>query len=273
MTEAEKRVFARKANVLRRQLNREQLRNLIAEQLKDTPEWANNRIAGVVGVDDKTVAAVRTSLEATSEIPKLDALTGADGKARPRKQAKRRSLTIDHDDDHDDEDEEEDERTPDYTEKEWDDLWAGRGKLAKMKQNAFRHAIALIKEGVPPDSPAIAALMKDASLLTMKTPSYDPLFGRPDEERRQWHLFMLFLVRRLNYHALGASHHVEWVLQRSFQNVDEWLGEEGDKFCKIWGMRPVSPQLKEQWAAFATEHASRALPDLIAELEAAEKAA
>lgn len=46
------------------------------------PHWSDNRIAGHVGVTDKTVAEVRTQLEATSEIPKLDAREGADGKTR-----------------------------------------------------------------------------------------------------------------------------------------------------------------------------------------------
>src|SRR5690606_19840732 len=50
--------------------------------LRRHPERADNRIAGEVGVDDKTVAAVRAELEATSEIPKLDYRVGKDGKVR-----------------------------------------------------------------------------------------------------------------------------------------------------------------------------------------------
>lgn len=42
LTEAEKRVLARKLNVLRRHLTREQVRQLIGDQLRDTPEWANS---------------------------------------------------------------------------------------------------------------------------------------------------------------------------------------------------------------------------------------
>ncbi|MGH6691134.1 MAG: hypothetical protein ACREF4_10725 [Gammaproteobacteria bacterium] len=56
---------------------------LIADQLRDTPKWANNRIARELGVESKTVAAVRSRLEATSEIPKFARLLGADGKERP----------------------------------------------------------------------------------------------------------------------------------------------------------------------------------------------
>jgi ParB-like nuclease domain len=262
----EKRALSRKLNALRRHLTRDQMRQLIADQVKETPAWANNRLAGALGVDDKTVASVRTHLEATSEIPRLDTLTGADGKGRPRKQAKRRHLTIDHDDYDNDEEDIPAKGKPEYTEKELDDLWAGKGKLAQMKQNALRHAIALMEEGVPSDSPAIAALIKDASIVTFEAPGYDPLAGRTDEEKRQWHVFMLYLVRHHNHAPEGAAQHCEWLLGR-FQNVEEWMGEEGDKFCKSQHMRQVSSKLKKQWALFATEHASRTLPDLIAELE------
>ena len=47
LTEEERRIFARKSNMLRRHLSRKQVRELIAEQLKDTPSWANNRIGQV----------------------------------------------------------------------------------------------------------------------------------------------------------------------------------------------------------------------------------
>jgi len=90
LSEQEKRAFARKNNILRRHLTREQVRRLIAEQLKDSPEWADNRIAEELGVDGKTVGSVRDDLEATSEIPKLDRLVGKDGKSRPRKQPRKR---------------------------------------------------------------------------------------------------------------------------------------------------------------------------------------
>jgi hypothetical protein len=85
MSEEDRRMFARKANMLRRHLSREQVRQLVAEQLRDTPNWANSRVAQALGVDDKTVKVVRDTLESTSEIPKFDKLIGADGKTRPTK--------------------------------------------------------------------------------------------------------------------------------------------------------------------------------------------
>lgn len=82
LTEDEKRLFARKANTLRRHLTRQQIREILAAQLKDTPHWADNRIARELSVDSKTVTSERRRLEATSEIPKLTELEGTDGKVR-----------------------------------------------------------------------------------------------------------------------------------------------------------------------------------------------
>src|SRR5262245_10526863 len=90
LSEQEKHAFVRKNNILRRHLTREQIRSLIAEQLKETPGWADNRIADELSVDGKTVGSVREDLEATSEFPKLDRLVGKDGRTRPRKQPRER---------------------------------------------------------------------------------------------------------------------------------------------------------------------------------------
>jgi hypothetical protein len=83
LTEAEKRAHARALNLTRRHLNREQRRQLIEDQLRETPQQSDNQIAEALGVTDKTVAKRRQHLEATSEIPKLDRTVGADGKSRP----------------------------------------------------------------------------------------------------------------------------------------------------------------------------------------------
>jgi hypothetical protein len=78
--------YAISANIQRRHLTAEQKRDLIAKVLKAKPESSNVQIARQVKVDDKTVAKVRTSLEATSEIPRLEKTVGKDGKERPAHQ-------------------------------------------------------------------------------------------------------------------------------------------------------------------------------------------
>lgn len=82
LDETQRRTFARQNNVLRRHLTRAQIRELMIQQIKETPEWANNRIAQSLGVDKKTVQTQRKRLESTGEIPKLTQLVGLDGKKR-----------------------------------------------------------------------------------------------------------------------------------------------------------------------------------------------
>jgi site-specific DNA-methyltransferase (adenine-specific) len=83
LTEAEKLAHARRLNLERRHLSREQRNQLIDDQLRATPELSSNRIAESLGVTDKTVAKRRHHLESTSETPKLGRTVGRDGKSRP----------------------------------------------------------------------------------------------------------------------------------------------------------------------------------------------
>jgi ParB-like chromosome segregation protein Spo0J len=78
LSELEKRAFARKNNILRRHLTREQVRELIEQQLKETPEWGDRRAAKELGVDHKTVGAVRGRLISSGEIPSCEKTVGAD---------------------------------------------------------------------------------------------------------------------------------------------------------------------------------------------------
>lgn len=60
-------------------------RQLIREQLRETPERSDRQIAAGLGVSDKTVGSQRKEMERTAEIPQLSTNIGADGKERPRK--------------------------------------------------------------------------------------------------------------------------------------------------------------------------------------------
>jgi ParB-like chromosome segregation protein Spo0J len=83
-TDAEKRELAWRLNMQRRHLDQAQKRDAIAAKRKESPEWADNRIAHLLGVDSKTVRSVRTSLEIREELPKVELLEGKDGKYYPR---------------------------------------------------------------------------------------------------------------------------------------------------------------------------------------------
>ena len=82
MTEEEKRTHARKLNLARRHLNREQKQDLIREQLRETPEKSDRQIASRLGVDHKTVSAKREELESIGEIPQCNRQT-SDGRTYP----------------------------------------------------------------------------------------------------------------------------------------------------------------------------------------------
>jgi ParB-like chromosome segregation protein Spo0J len=82
LTDDEKRDHAFVLNLVRRRMTREQITQLIAAELKRSPDLSDNWLAQILGTTDKTVAAVRRQLIATSEIPKLGALRGKDDKYR-----------------------------------------------------------------------------------------------------------------------------------------------------------------------------------------------
>jgi hypothetical protein len=82
LEEDEKRTLARALNLARRQLNSEQKRELIADQLEETPNWSLRRIAKMLGVSHPTVADVRAELQGTGKIYQLEKTLGLDGKYR-----------------------------------------------------------------------------------------------------------------------------------------------------------------------------------------------
>ena len=80
--EPEKLAHARKLNMIRRHLTKGQRDELIKQQLKETPELSDRRIAESLGVDKNTIAVRRQELESTGEIHQLNKRIGADGKER-----------------------------------------------------------------------------------------------------------------------------------------------------------------------------------------------
>lgn len=82
LSEEDKRDHAFVLNQARRRLSRRQMRDLVAAELKRTPDLSSSWLARTLGTTDKTVEAVRQRLIATSEIPRFDRLRGRDGKGR-----------------------------------------------------------------------------------------------------------------------------------------------------------------------------------------------
>ncbi|RVD15418.1 MAG: S-adenosylmethionine-binding protein [Mesorhizobium sp.] len=83
LSEVDKRTLSRELNFARRHLTTAQKQAVIADQLRDTPSISSRAIAAMLGVDHKTVSAVRGKLVGTGEIPQFDETTGRDGRDRP----------------------------------------------------------------------------------------------------------------------------------------------------------------------------------------------
>ena len=83
LTEEDARLMARALNLARRHLNTGQKREIIADQLRETPERSARWIGKMLGVSAQTVTSVRLELESTAQIEQLDRLVGQDGKCRP----------------------------------------------------------------------------------------------------------------------------------------------------------------------------------------------
>ncbi len=115
-------------------------------------------------------------------------------------------------------------------------------------------------------------LCLDHGVGVIHDPNYNPFHGKSEAEVREWHVFVLYLIKCQNYAPEGAAQHVEWILQRPFQNVDEWLGlgPEGDApRCRCF-MEPTRsiPGVIKQWKEFAAQYCDATEADLIAEIRA-----
>jgi hypothetical protein len=71
------------SNLARRQLTTEQKRQLVADQLRETPGRSNRRISKQLGVSHPTVASVWAEMEATGQVFQFERTVGSDGKAPP----------------------------------------------------------------------------------------------------------------------------------------------------------------------------------------------
>ncbi len=83
LTEEEARIMARALNLARRQLDREQKRKLIVDQLRETPDRSARWIAKMLGVSNRTVSSIRDELCSGVQFAHLGKIVGQDGKCYP----------------------------------------------------------------------------------------------------------------------------------------------------------------------------------------------
>lgn len=93
MTETEKRTHARKLNMARRQLNREQIAEITKQQILETPHLSDRQITKELGglVSNPTVSKYRKELEQSGEVLNFNTSTGSDGKQYPRQVERKHS--------------------------------------------------------------------------------------------------------------------------------------------------------------------------------------
>ena len=82
LTEEEQRTLARALNLARRQLTTEEKRQLIADQLRETPQRSNRWVAKMLGVSHPTVGCVRAEMGRTGKVYQFEKTVGRDGKYR-----------------------------------------------------------------------------------------------------------------------------------------------------------------------------------------------
>ena len=113
-------------------------------------------------------------------------------------------------------------------------------------------------------------------VAVLQDSNYDPFANRTGAEILEWHLFVMFLSFDPDAGRAGGEpkhvwDHVEWILQRPFQNVSEWLGDEGDKFRRRVGMGAIAETFKAGWTTFLAERRNLKLADVREELNAQQK--
>jgi 16S rRNA G966 N2-methylase RsmD len=180
LSEDELRALARSLNLARRHLDRRQRRQLVADQLRETPAWSNRRVAKCLGVDHHTVASVRSEVVATGEITQFARTTGLDGRERPAT----RTPAVVH-------------RPPEE-------------RAARIAATTLHHGDCLDV------LPALPASSVDVAFLDPPYPEIDREYGRLTEP--DWHDMMRAVVRECR-RALKPTGSMVVVLQPNYEAV------------------------------------------------------
>jgi ParB-like chromosome segregation protein Spo0J len=229
LSEAEKMAFARRQNILRRHLSREDVRRVVKDQLRDTPNRSDRSIAADLGVDHKTVGVVRR--DAGGEFPHLTERQGRDGKNyRMPEQALRRGRSA----------------MPNTSE---DFVKAMLGSAGATRANAER--VAALPE-------TVKLAMFHAWLSARATTVFrgNP-YGHPpleSHEEKAWDRYDEYLQARLGVPPEDVSDHLNWVVgHKGFRSPDEWLGEEGRRFRAREGTPEPSADFLAGWKRHSGE--------------------
>jgi hypothetical protein len=213
LSEDEKFAFARKQNILRRHLTREQKQVLIAEQISRTPNRSDRSIATDLACDHKTVGAVRKRLREGGEFPHSDfsasSTRGREGNGTPETFTKRLL-----------------------------------GSRKNVQENAARVAalpadlkIDIFEAGIGAGSVIVA--YGDSGRYARLEPAAEAEFSR----------FADFLIQ-FGMSEECALEHKEWLIRNRWVSPDEWLGDDGKKYRKFFRTGEPSDHFRDEWTKF-----------------------
>ncbi len=139
--------------------------------------------------------------------------------------------------------------------------YLGSSNTATWQSGTAQLYMKIAELGLPAETVADMGLKAAAKVIgAIHDPYYDMWHGCDDEAKRQWLLFIIFGIH---------PDHVEWLRQRPFATVDEWLGEEGAKYRRAIGFRDPNPAFMRAWAMFQQEHKDRSLAAIEADVKSA----
>jgi hypothetical protein len=147
------------------------------------------------------------------------------------------------------------------------DLSLGEAMALLALSSDVRKLLMFAKECEGLEGEELVQACLDAGVGVVVSKNYNRFAGRSDEERREWKLFTLWLIRQ-GHSADWAAHHVEWVMRSGDGGVAEWLGEEGDLFRARLRMRPMPDALKADWSRWSAERGLMTETEIDAEMAA-----
>jgi DNA modification methylase len=200
LDEEEMRTLARALNLARRHLNTKQRRELIAEQLRETPERTNRWVAKQLGVHHATVASVRLELESSGQIIHCPNRLGSDGRIQP---ARKTVAPV---------------------------LLGAEDRQRRME------ATTLIHGDCREELPKLSAASVDAVITDPIYPEIEREYGRISEP--EWHDLMHVVVRECR-RVLKPHGSALFILQPNYEHVGQmrlWLWEFLVWAAKEWNL-------------------------------------
>jgi hypothetical protein len=135
--------------------------------------------------------------------------------------------------------------------------------LAERTARLYMH---IAKLGLEPEIVAALGLKGAAQAIVADYPFPQPLFDGPSEERREWLLWPLLLIRG-GYRPEDVQSICDREKRIGWNLPSEYYTEEGDEYRRRQGLKPMPESAKTEWREFLETNRNRPLSDIEAEIE------